>query len=43
MRELPRLVLVDQARVADDVDGVDRCEAAGRGHYSGTPALRMLS
>jgi hypothetical protein len=29
------------ARVPDDIDGEDRCEAAGRGHCSGTPALRM--
>ena len=39
----PRLVLAHQARVADDVDGHDRGEAAGRGHCSGTPAIRRPS
>ena len=39
----PRLVLAHQARVADDVDRHDRGEAAGRGHCSGTPALRRPS
>ena len=38
-----RLVLAHQAAVADDVGGEDRCEAAGGGHCSGTPALRMPS
>ena len=38
----PRLVLAHEARVADDVGGEDRGEAAGGGH-SGTPALRMRS
>ena len=28
----PRLVLAHQPRIADDVDGHDRGEAAGRGH-----------
>ena len=35
-----RLVLAHEARVADDVD---RSEAAGGGHCSGTPALRRPS
>src|SRR5271155_3873828 len=35
------LVLAPGPGVADDVDGEDRAEAAGRGHCSGTPALRM--
>src|SRR5271166_1773892 len=35
----PRLVLAHEARVADDVGGEDRGEAAGGGHCSGTPAL----
>jgi hypothetical protein len=39
----PRFVLTHQTRVADDVDRHDRGEAAGRGHYSGTPAMRMPS
>ena len=39
----PRLVLAHQPRVADDVGGEDRGEAAGGGHPSGTPALRMPS
>ena len=39
----PRLVLAHQARVADDVGGEDRGEAAGGGHCSGTPALRRPS
>ena len=39
----PRLVLAHESRVADDVGGEDRGEAAGRGHCSGTPALRMPS
>ena len=39
----PRLVLAHQARVADDVGGEDRGEAAGRRHSSGTPALRRPS
>ena len=39
----PRLVLAHQAGIADDVDGHDRGEAAGRGHCSGTPALRRPS
>src|SRR5271165_554023 len=37
----PRLVLAHEAGVADDVGGEDRGEAAGGGHCSGTPALRM--
>ena len=39
----PRLVLAHEARVADDVGGEDRGEAAGGGHCSGTPALRRPS
>src|SRR6202021_584885 len=37
------LVRAHQARVADDVGGEDRGEAAGGGHCSGTPALRRPS
>ena len=39
----PCLVLSHQARVANNVGGEDRGEAAGGGHCSGTPALRMPS
>jgi hypothetical protein len=39
----PRLVLAHEPRIADDVGGEDRGEAAGGGHCSGTPALRMPS
>ena len=35
----PRLVLAHQARVADDVDGEDRGEAAGRRSLFGDPGL----
>ncbi len=38
-----RFVLAHQPRVADHVGGEDRGEAAGGGHCSGTPALRMPS
>ena len=36
----PRLVLAHEARVAGNVGGENRGEAAGGGHCSGTPALR---
>ena len=36
----PRLLLAHEAALANDIDGE---EAAGRAHYSGTPALRMPS
>ena len=39
----PRLVLTHKPAVADDVGGEDRGKAAGGGHCSGTPALRMPS
>src|SRR5271165_54956 len=39
----PRLVLAHQARIADDIDGENRGEAASRGHCSGTPAMRRPS
>jgi hypothetical protein len=32
-----------EAGTTDDVNGEDRDEAAGRGHCSGTPALRRPS
>jgi hypothetical protein len=38
-----RLILAHEARVADNVGDEDRCEPAGGGHSSGTPAMRMPS
>ena len=39
----PRFVIAHQPRVADDVGGEDRGEAAGLAHCSGIPALRRPS
>ena len=39
----PRFVIAHQPRVADDVGGEDRGEAAGLAHSSGIPALRRPS
>ena len=39
-RERPLLVRPDQARIAGDIGGEDRGEAAGRGHRSGSPLGR---
>jgi len=37
------LIRANQARIAGDIGGQDRCEFTGRAHFSGNPALRYPS